>query len=243
MGSHFSAVWHPGTGAQWWAARVSFDQFKALDQKHFDDGLRLSALQVDSDGNHSAVWRTGMGAQHWQTGMTRRELKVLDNQLFASSQRLVRVDTINGIDSNDGWYAVWRPGTGAQCWRTGLTAEEFEQQDAEFFVGGLRLCHMRHDARGSGKFLGLWRPGTGAQHWLAQNPVDLAQFARMNAQHEVAGERLVALPHHGLNAIWRSGSGPAPFVFATDLASFKAADAELFNRGFRLAHFSTGAAA
>jgi hypothetical protein len=239
ISSTFSAVWRPGSGAQFWVARVPLDEIKVLDQTHFDNGLRLSILQIDSDGPCSAVWHPGTGAQHWQFGMSFDELKAADTAAFAAGRRLVCVDCINGPTSDDGWYAVWRPGTGPQFWRTGLSLDAFKAQDAAFFAQGLRLMHMDHDSGGTETYLGLWRPGSGAQHWLSQT--DLAFFTQMNAQREAVGERLVALPPFGLNAIWRSGTGQSPFAFAVDFASFKAKDAELFGQGFRLSDFGVGA--
>lgn len=240
MSANFTAVWRPGTGAQSWAAGETFADFKTLDQNHFDAGLRLRILQIDSNGSHSGVWVPGTGSQHWQSGMSFEELKTLDAAFFAQGRRMVCVDCVNDLTSDDGWYAVWQPGTGAQFWRTGLSVDQFTQQDAGFFAEGLRLVHMRHDAGGSETFLGLWRPGSGAQHWRSLEPVDLTTLSLLNAQREAAGERLVALPNYGLNAIWRSGTGPSPFVFATDVASLKAEDTKLFKEGFRLSDFGIG---
>jgi hypothetical protein len=39
------AVWRPGSGAQfWWSG--PWDEFKDVDQGHFDAGLRLVSLSV-----------------------------------------------------------------------------------------------------------------------------------------------------------------------------------------------------
>ena len=41
----FTAVWRPGTGAQfWWSG--PYDEFKGVDQGHFDARLRLVSLSV-----------------------------------------------------------------------------------------------------------------------------------------------------------------------------------------------------
>jgi Bacterial tandem repeat domain 1 len=240
MGSNVTAVWRPGGGAQFWAALESEAKFKALDKSHLENGLRLRVLQVD-DGSFSAVWQPGAGAQHWQSGMSLSAIERLDHAKFQDGMRLAWIDTSQDVDDDDGWYGVWQPGSGAQFWRTGLSAAEFEAQDAKFFAEGLRLIYMRHDAGGSEKYLGLWRPGSGAQHWWSHEPVDLALLKQKNTQREAEGERLVALPPYGLNAIWRSGTGESPFLFAASFEDFKKTDASLFEQGFRLSSFGIGA--
>jgi hypothetical protein len=154
MASNVTAVWRPGSGAQFWAALEPEAKFKALDKSHSENGLRLRVLQVD-DGAFSAVWQPGAGAQHWQSGMSLSAIEKLDRAKFKDGMRLAWIDTSQDVDDDDGWYGVWQPGSGTQFWRTGLSSAEFKAQDAAFFAEGLRLVYMRHDAGGSEKYLGL----------------------------------------------------------------------------------------
>ena len=42
----------------------------------------------------------------------------------------------------DGYAAVWRPGTGTQWVKAGITAEEFKTQDLAYFKQGLRITSL-----------------------------------------------------------------------------------------------------
>src|SRR5262249_47646075 len=84
-GIRYLGVWRPGTGEQrWWTGK--FADFKAVDQQHFEDGLRVTAT------NHSwgmmAVWRPGSGAQFWGSGPA-ADFKAVDQQHFDSGLRLI----------------------------------------------------------------------------------------------------------------------------------------------------------
>src|SRR5258706_14442587 len=70
----FTAVWQPGSGAQWWRSGMSLAEFKAQDQAYFNQGLRITALEIDN-GRFAAVWRPGSGAQWWRSGMSVDEFK------------------------------------------------------------------------------------------------------------------------------------------------------------------------
>src|SRR5262249_11461496 len=67
------------------------------------------------------------------------------------------------------YAGVWRPGTGAQWWRTGMTADELKAQDKTYFDQGLRLEDV--DIK-NGKYAAVWRPGSGAQWWRAGMTAD-----------------------------------------------------------------------
>src|SRR5437773_11291 len=45
-GMNYLAAWRQGSGAQWWVTGISYDDFKAKDKAHFDEGLRLVCLRV-----------------------------------------------------------------------------------------------------------------------------------------------------------------------------------------------------
>src|SRR5262245_35684289 len=67
------------------------------------------------------------------------------------------------------YAGVWRPGSGAQWWRTGMTADELKAQDKTYFDQGLRLEDV--DIK-NGKYAAVWRPGSGAQWWRAGMTAD-----------------------------------------------------------------------
>jgi hypothetical protein len=60
------------------------------------------------------------------------------------------------------YAAVWRPGSGTQWWRSGMTLAEFKAQDEEYFEDGLRLVDLEIVG---GKYTAVWRSGSGTQWW------------------------------------------------------------------------------
>ena len=65
--------------------------------------------------------------------------------------------------------AVWRPGSGEQQWRTGMSVDEFKSHDTDFFKKGLRLADL--SIRGD-SVAAVWRAGSGEQHWRTGMSVD-----------------------------------------------------------------------
>src|SRR5512139_1259609 len=67
-----------------------------------------------------------------------------------------------GAAAETGYAAVWRPGSGAQWWRAGMTGAEAEAQDQTYFGQGLRMTALAVE---NGKYAAVWQPGSGAQWW------------------------------------------------------------------------------
>jgi hypothetical protein len=51
MSKTYGAVWHAGSGAQFWNTALEHNELKDLDEERFGQGLRLVRLQVDDDGD------------------------------------------------------------------------------------------------------------------------------------------------------------------------------------------------
>ena len=66
----FGAVWRPGTGTQWVRWGMSGDEFKAQDTTYFNQGLRVTCLEIEG-GKIAAVWRPGPGTQWVLPGVAR----------------------------------------------------------------------------------------------------------------------------------------------------------------------------
>ena len=45
----YTAVWRPGTGAQWWASQLAFDDFKTEDAAYFRQGFRLGFVELQAN--------------------------------------------------------------------------------------------------------------------------------------------------------------------------------------------------
>jgi hypothetical protein len=225
-GNSFFAVWRPGTGAQYWASDLGYDEFKAQDLKHFNQGLRLVSLR--RHGNRfTGIWHPGTGTQWWSTGLGGDDFKAKDKAYFEQGLRLIDMDV-----QDDGYTAVWRPGTGAQWWSTNLDFEAFKQKDKEHFNAGLRLGCVR--VQSNGQFTGFWHPGNGTQWW--QTGISVAAFKAKDAEYFAQGLRLVDIDYHNgsLTGVWRSGGGAQHWVSGQDTEMFKGSDMAYFDGGMRL---------
>jgi Polyglycine hydrolase-like, structural repeat len=126
---------------------------------------------------------------------------------------------------------VWRPGTGAQWWATGLSADQFEQKNQQYLPQGLRLTAADVS---DGRYAGVWRPGSGSQWWYS-GPISTA--AQKDQQYFNQGLRLAALSLHegGVFCLWRPGTGAQWWATSLSVDEFKAKDAAHFGEGLRIA--------
>ena len=179
----YSAVWHPGSGEQWWRSGMSVDEFKDQDAKYFNQGLRLTALDVQ-DKQVIAVWRPGTGGQWWKINASIDAIKSADADYFAKGYRLV----ILKKHGNGDYLAVWRPGSGAQLWRTGMTTYEFNGMDRDNLNQGLRLVSLDlfNDS-----WTAVWRAGSGAQYRWSGLTID--EMKDKESEYLKKGLRLVVL--------------------------------------------------
>src|SRR5712691_9581767 len=133
--------------------------------------------------------------------------------------------------AQDAYAGVWRPGSGAQWWRSGMTVDEFKTQDKTYFDEGLRLVDV--DLK-NGKYAAIWRPGSGAQWWRPGMTVD--EFKTQDKTYFDQGLRLVAVALEGgrYTAVWRPGSGAQWWRPGMTVDEFKTQDKTYFDQGLRL---------
>jgi murein DD-endopeptidase MepM/ murein hydrolase activator NlpD len=129
------------------------------------------------------------------------------------------------------YAAVWRPGTGAQWWRAGMSLADFKAQDQAYFGQGLRLVAV--DLKG-GSYAAVWRPGSGAQWWRAGMSLD--DFKAQDKAYFDQGLRLVSVAIEGgkFTAVWRPGTGAQWWRSGMSLEEFKRQDQAYFDQGLRL---------
>jgi hypothetical protein len=224
MSMHMNGVWRPGTGAQWWAAGLTAEQFEQRNQEYLTQGLRLTAADV-SDGRYAGVWRPGSGPMWWYSGAIAGAVQK-DEQYFSQGLRV----TSFSVHEN-GVLCVWRPGSGAQWWAADLTVEQFQAKDAEYFNQGLRLVAVDEL---NGRFAGVWQPGTGTQWWAWGSVADIAA---KDQTYFAQGLRIGAIGGHRgrVIAVWRPGANDAQWWKAgISFDTFKSQDAGYFAQGLRL---------
>jgi len=133
--------------------------------------------------------------------------------------------------SADAYAVVWRPGSGAQWWRSGMSYDQFKAQDKTYFDQDLRLTSL---AIREGRYAALWRPGTGAQWW--KPGMSYAEFKSQDKIYFDQGLRIVALELQGAKytAVWRPGSGAQWWKPGMSYAEFKSQDKIYFDQGLRI---------
>src|SRR5262245_20918760 len=133
--------------------------------------------------------------------------------------------------AQDAYAAVWRPGSGAQWWRSGMSVDEFKSQDKTYFAQGLRLETM---AIKDGKYAAVWRPGSGAQWWRSGMSVD--EFKAQDKTYFDQGLRIVGRETESgkFAAVWRPGSGAQWWRSGMSVDEFKAQDKTYFDQGLRI---------
>ena len=223
--TNYLALWRPGTGAQWWVTGLNYNDFKAKDQKHFDEGLRLVSLRVHN-GTFTAIWHPGTGAQWWVTGLSYSDFKAKDQAYFNQGLRLVDIEVQNGTFSG-----VWRPGSGAQWWVTGLSYSDFKAKDQVHFDQGMRLVSLREP---DGTFTAIWHPGAGAQWWATG--LSYSDFKAKDQAYFNQGLRLVDIEMRNgtFTGVWRLGTGAQRWKFGDDYEMVTSQDHAYFGSGLRL---------
>lgn len=202
-------------------------------------GLTWSAAALATGyKGYLAVWQPGTGKYYWHSGMVVEELKLHDAAYFKKGMRIATIDTykVSSVPLKLSYAAVWRPGSGEQRWRVGMSYEEFKTKDDTYFARGLHLASL--DIQ-SGSVAAVWRPGVGEQRWRLQMSID--QLEKQDEEYFKKGLRLVMLKQHsdGFAAVWRTGSGGQRWKSGMRTSTFKESDQKFFDQGLRLVALDT----
>jgi hypothetical protein len=156
--------------------------------------------------------------------------KAYDTQYFAQGLRLVAAGR-----GSAGYTGIWRPGEGAQWWRSGMTWSEFKTLDAEHFKQGLRLQAVdKHNSR----IMAVWRPGSGGQ-WC-RSMKNFAEFKKRTADYFNEGYHLVTHSHNNpWVGVYKQATG-ANYWAIKPVKEFKPIDDGHFAKGRRLVFLSVG---
>jgi hypothetical protein len=184
------------------------------------------------------VWRPGAGEQRWFSGSV-AAFQAVDSELFKKGLRLVALDrNISPVFDSAGIHpwpedriiGVWRPGSGAQYWATGLSVSQFKAADAKHFADGLRLIAVD---TGGGGISAVWRPGSGTQYWASG--LNVEEFTAKDATYFAQGLRLTAIDvdDGDFFGVWRSGDGPQRWI-STSFEGLKNANIDYMKQGLRL---------
>ena len=137
----------------------------------------------------------------------------------------------SAASAQTGYAAVWRPGTGTQWWRSGMTLDEFKAQDRTYFDQGLRIKSF---AIRNGRFAAVWRTGSGTQWWSSGMTLD--EFKAKDRTYFDQGLRIAAMEIENgrFAAVWRPGSGTQWWRSGMTAEQFDAQEEAYFNQGLRL---------
>lgn len=126
---------------------------------------------------------------------------------------------------------VWRPGSGTQWVRWGMSGDEFKAQDTAYFNQGLRISLL---AIRAGRIAAVWRPGDGTQ-WVRWG-MSGDQFKAQDTTYFNQGLRVTSLEMEGgrIAAVWRPGTGTQWIRWGMSGDEFKAQDTAYFGQGLRI---------
>lgn len=132
---------------------------------------------------------------------------------------------------SDAFATVWRPGSGSQWVRWGMSDDEFKAYDASFLARGLRLTAFVLKSR---TLAAVWRPGTGTQ-W-ARWGMSADEFKAHDMAYFSQGLRITSLSIENgqLAAVWRPGTGTQWVRWGMSGDEFKAHDMAYFSQGLRV---------
>lgn len=144
-----------------------------------------------------------------------------------------------------GYLAVWRPGTGAQWWRSGMSSGQFVQEEKDMRSRGFRirsvdvytykascgtLCtESRH------QYTAVFEPGSGTQrfHYGMSN----SAFASRAEEYLADGLRVTALAVSAtgkITAVWRPGTGKERTWAGISGSTLEKRNAEYWNDGLQM---------
>ena len=127
--------------------------------------------------------------------------------------------------------AVWRPGSGTQWVRWGMSGDEFKAQDTTYFGQGLRVTSL---AIRDGRIAAVWRPGSGTQ-WVRWG-MSGDEFKAQDTTYFAQGLRVSSLEIEGgrIAAVWRPGTGTQWVRWGMSGDELKAQDTTYFAQGLRI---------
>ena len=131
----------------------------------------------------------------------------------------------------DAFAGVWRPGSGTQWVRWGMSWDEFKAQDRTYFDQGLRVTSL---AIRDGRYAAVWRPGAGAQ-WIRPG-MSGDEFKAQDTTYFDQGLRVtsMAIENGKIAAVWRPGTGAQWVRGGMSWDEFKAQDTTYFAQGLRV---------
>jgi hypothetical protein len=198
VGHDVTAVWRPGTGAQWVRGHLSIDDLTYWNDLYFSQGLRL--VDLDRDGNEFfAVWRPGTGGQFVRTAIpTWTDFKNQDQVLYDLGYRIV--DIVIRSDGKIG--GVWRAdqGTSSQIWQAGVLAtgadanneSAFDKLNRQRMEAGWELKIMKAHNNDAYR-VGVWRYRGGSFTQGTGNFMNSASMSGFEKTCRGAGRRIVTL--------------------------------------------------
>ncbi len=140
------------------------------------------------------------------------------------------------------YEGIWTPGSDNRPVVYGDTLADFRARNGTYYSQGYRLAQVESypSADGSLRYNGIWTPGSDGR------PVvygwTLADLRAKNAQLCAQGYRLTWLQAYDIgggqfryNGIWTPGSDGRPVVYGWTLTDFRAKNADLYSKGYRLA--------
>ena len=219
----FNALFREGKSTKEIDLGMELDQFKALDNKLFHDGFRLSFIYY-GDSTYQAAWHESSEPQSWLVTEDFDELGSHEKKNQKAGFRLKYLSA-----QEDHFIAIWHPGSGNQFWEVNIPFDEFKAKDEEFRSMGLVLMKLNNN---TGNCTAFWQPGTQKYDWIVtDNPDQFDAFKENNKKRGFLG---VSYGGDVFSSVFHEEKGDQRFVEPLREESFKKRAEELFKENFHI---------
>lgn len=243
----YMGVWQRETGSNIITGPMSFSAFVEKGTELTKKGLRLIDVETFGTGNtrrYVGVWRGGSGGNLIFPPMTAAQFESKRLEMIDKGMRLDDFEVFANDNGARMFVGVWRSGTGAERWESGLRFRSFVKRGEQLVKQGLRLVDV--ETLGSGRkrlYFGLWQSGTGSN--LVFAPVRAQAFASQRQDLTAKGMRLIDLEvvrEEGAQmyiTVWAGGPGENRINLPLDFNAFVSRGESMVKQGYRLASVET----
>jgi hypothetical protein len=173
--------------------------------QHHDPGMSLASGSAPG----GAPSKAAVGSRQATTGR-QHDASVNPATGNAASPRAAATKTVL-------YTGVWAPGSGAQSWRTSMSAASFSTWKTSYTKKGLRIQDLRVSSGGT--YTAVWRPGKGTEKVRAG--LTPSQFVAANKSYAKQGLRVTSLDTgHGITAVWHPGKQAQTISIGLNLTDF-----------------------
>ena len=169
----YSAVFRPGTGAEWVVPAQPWSAMYGTINNYFQKGLYVEALSLVADDRtllYSAVFRPGSGTQWVVPAQTWQQFSATVSTYFKQGLYATAL-SITGSGNQVLYSGAFRAGAGAEWVVSAQPWQQFSSTLSTYFSQGLRADSLAATiVNGQVLYAAVFRPGAGAEWVVPAQP-------------------------------------------------------------------------